>query len=150
MNLGRTVFSQWIGFLPDRAFRRWAARYGGGQKVRRFSCWDPFLAMAFAPLAYRESLRDIEACPRSLGGKFHHLGFRGDIARSTLAGANESRDGRIFAGRAQVLIRISRPWHAHDPIGIDLDPTLYALDSATIDLSLPLFPRAEFRKRKAE
>ena len=149
MNLGRTVFFQLIGFLPDREFRRCVARYGGDQKVRHFSCWDQFLAMAFAQLTYRESLRDIEACLRSLGGKFYHMGFRGKVARSTLADANESRDWRIFADFAQVLIRIARPLHAHDPIGIDLDQTLYALDSTTIDLSLSLFPWAKFRKRKA-
>ena len=149
MNLGRTVFSQLIGFLPDREFRRCVARYGGDQKVRYFSCWDQFLAMAFAQLTYRESLRDIEACLRSLGGKVYHMGFRGKVARSTLADANESRDWRIFADFAQVLIRIARPLHAHDPIGIDLDQTLYALDSTTIDLSLSLFPWAKFRKRKA-
>ena len=122
MILGRTVFPQWIGFLPDREFRRCAARYGDDQKVRRFSCRDQFLAMAFAQLTYRESLRDIEACLRSLGGKFYHMGFRGKVARSTLADANESRDWRIFADFAQVLIRIARPLYAHDPIGIDLDP----------------------------
>ena len=149
MILGRTVFSQWIGFLPGREFRRCAARYGGDQKVRRCSCRDQFLAMAFAQLTYRESLRDIEAYLRSLGGKFYHMGFRGKLVRSTLADAYQSRNWRIFADFAQVLIRIARPLYAHDPIGIDLDQTLYALDSTTIDLSLSLFPWAKFRKRKA-
>ena len=105
--------------------------------------------MAFAQFTYRESLRDIEACLRSMSGKLYHAGFRGNIARSTLADANENRDWRIFADFAQVLIRIARPLYAHDPIGIELDQTLYALDSTTIDLCLSLFPWARFRKHKA-
>jgi transposase len=105
--------------------------------------------MAFAQLTYRESLRDIEACLRSVGGKLYHMGFHGKVARSTLADANESRDWRIYADFAQVLIRIARPLYAHDPIGVDLDQSLYALDSTTIDLCLSLFPWARFRKHKA-
>ena len=105
--------------------------------------------MAFAQFTYRESLRDIEACLRSMGGKLYHVGFRGKVARSTLADANESRDWRIFADFAQVLIRIARPLYAHDPIGVELDQSLYALDSTTIDLCLSLFPWAKFRKHKA-
>jgi transposase len=105
--------------------------------------------MAFAQLTYRESLRDIEACLRALGAKLYHMGFQGKVARSTLADANESRDWRIFADFAQVLIRIARPLCAIDPIGVDLDHSLYALDSTTIDLCLSLFPWAKFRKHKA-
>src|ERR1700723_4069498 len=105
--------------------------------------------MAFAQLTYRESLRDIEACLRSMQGKLYQLGFRGKIARSTLADANESRDWRIYADFAQVLIAIARPLYVHDPIGVDLDQSLYALDSTTIDLCLSLFPWAKFRRRKA-
>jgi hypothetical protein len=105
--------------------------------------------MAFAQLTYRESLRDIEACLRSMSGKLYHMGFRGKVARSTLADANESRDWRIFADFAQVLIAIARPLYAHDPLGIDLDQSLYALDSTTIDLCLSLFPWAKFRQHKA-
>jgi len=105
--------------------------------------------MAFAPLTYRESLRDIEACLRSLQGKLYHIGFRGQVSRSTLADANENRDWRIFADFAQVLIGMARPLYAHDPIGVDLKQTLYALDSSTIDLCLSLFPWARFRKHKA-
>ena len=105
--------------------------------------------MAFAQLTYRESLRDIEACLRSVGAKLYHMGFRGKVARSTLADANESRDWRIYADFAQVLIAIARPLYARDPIGIDLDQSLYALDSTTIDLCLSLFPWAKFRKHKA-
>ena len=149
MNQGRTVFSQLISFLPDREFRRCVERYQGDIRLRGFSCWDQYLAMAFAQLTYRESLRDIEACLRSMQGKLYHLGFRGKVARSTLADANESHDWRIFADFAQVLIAIARPLHARDTIGIDLDQALYALDSTTIDLCLSLFPWAKFRRRKA-
>ncbi len=149
MNSGRTVFSQLISFLPDREFRRCVARYGGNRRLREFSCWDQYLTMAFAPLTYRESLRDIEACLRSLQGKLYHIGFRGQVSRSTLADANENRDWRIFADFAQVLIGMARPLYAHDPIGVDLKQTLYALDSSTIDLCLSLFPWARFRKHKA-
>ena len=149
MNSGRTVFSQLIGFLPDREFRRCVSRYDGDHCLREFSCWDQYLTMAFAQLTYRESLRDIEACLRSLHGKLYHMGFHGRVARSTLADANESRDWRIFADFAQVLIGIARPLYAHDPIGVDLDQSLYALDSTTIDLCLSLFPWARFRRHKA-
>ena len=149
MNLGRTVFAQLISFLPDREFRRCVSRYDGDCRWRGFSCWDQFLCMAFAQLSYRESLRDIEACLRSLGAKLYHMGFRSQVARSTLADANESRDWRIYADFAQVLIRIARPLYARDPIGVDLDQSLYALDSTTIDLCLSLFPWARFRRRKA-
>jgi hypothetical protein len=149
MNQGRTVFSQLIAFLPDREFRRCVARYDGDAGLRDFSCWNQYLTMAFAQLTYRESLRDIEACLRALGAKLYHMGFQGKVARSTLADANESRDWRIFADFAQVLIRIARPLCAIDPIGVDLDHSLYALDSTTIDLCLSLFPWAKFRKHKA-
>jgi hypothetical protein len=149
MNSGQSVFSQLIAFLPDREFRRCVARYGGDRRLRDFSCWDQYLTMAFAQLTYRESLRDIEACLRSLRGKLYHMGFHGRVARSTLADANESRDWRIYADFAQVLIGIARPLYAHDPMGVDLDQSLYALDSTTIDLCLSLFPWARFRQHKA-
>jgi len=149
MNQGSTIFSQRISFFPDREFRRCVVRYQGDAGLRNLSCWEQFLAMAFAQLTYRESLRDIEACLRALGTKRYHLGFRGKVARSTLADANESRDGRIFADFAQVLIRIARPLYAADTLGVDLDQSLYALDSTTIDLCLSLFPWAKFRQHKA-
>ena len=143
------MFSQLISFLPDREFRRCVSRYDGDSHLRGFSCWDQYLTMAFAQLTYRESLRDIEACLRAMGTKLYHMGFQGKVARSTLADANESRDWRIFADFAQVLIRTARPLYAADPIGVDLDHSLYALDSTTIDLCLSLFPWAKFRKHKA-
>jgi hypothetical protein len=149
MNTGRSVFSQLIEFLPHQEFQKCVARYGGGRYLKNLSCWDQYLAMAFAQLTYRESLRDIEACLRSVSGKLYHMGFRGKVARSTLADANESRDWRIYADFAQVLIALARPLYANDPIGIDLDQSLYALDSTTIDLCMSLFPWARFRKYKA-
>jgi hypothetical protein len=149
VNQGRTVFSQLLSFLPDREFRRCVARYQGDARPRGFSCWDQYLSMAFAQLTYREGLRDIEACLRALGGKLYHMGFHGRVARSTLADANDTHDWRIYADFAQVLIRVARPLYVSDPIGLDLDHSLYALDSTTIDLCLSLFPWARFRQHKA-
>ena len=149
MNLGRTVFSQIMEHLPVYEFQKCVARYRGDSHLRGFSCLDQYLAMSFAQLTYRESLRDIEACLRSVGSKLYHMGLRGKVSRTTLADANESHDWRIFADFAQVLIAIARPLYAGDPIGVDLDATLYALDSTTIELCLSLFPWARFRKHKA-
>jgi len=149
MNLGQTVFAQLVEHLPHKEFQKCVARYRGDYYLKSFSCWDQFLAMAFAQLTYRESLRDIEACLRSVRGKLYHAGFRSRPARSTLADANESRDWRIYADFAQVLIGIARPLYARDPMGVDLDQSLYALDSTTIDLCLSLFPWARFRRHKA-
>ncbi|MGH7937219.1 MAG: IS4 family transposase, partial [Chthoniobacterales bacterium] len=149
MNAGRTVFSQLIEFLPHKEFQKCVTRYRGDSHFRGFSCWDQMLAMTFAQLTYRESLRDIEACLRSVSGKLYHMGLRGKVARSTLAAANETHDWHIYADFAQVLIGIARPLYAGDPIGVDLNQSLYALDSTTIDLCLSLFPWARFRKQKA-
>ena len=149
MNLGQTVFSQLMEHLPHKEFQKCAARYSGDYNLKSFSCWNQFLAMAFAQLTYRESLRDIEACLRSLQSKLYHMGFRSKVSRSTLADANELRDWRIYADFAQVLIRIARPLYADDPLGVELDQNLYALDSTTIDLCLSLFPWARFRQHKA-
>jgi hypothetical protein len=149
MHVGRLVFSELISHLPHKEFQKCVARYDADPQWRRFSYWDQYLAMAFAQLTYREGLRDIEACLASVQGKLYHLGFRGKVARSTLADANECRDWRIFADFAHVLIGIARPLHACDPLGVDLDRTLYALDSTTIDLCLSLFPWAKFRQHKA-
>jgi len=149
MNIGRTVFSQLIDHVPNTDFQKCVSRYKGDHHVKTFSCWDQFLSMVFAQLTYRESLRDIEACLGSIGGKLYHMGIRSKIAKSTLADANEFRDWRIYADFAQVLIGIARPLYAQDPIGVDLNETLYALDSTTIDLCLSLFPWAKFRQHKA-
>jgi hypothetical protein len=149
MNSGRMVFAQLIDYLPHKQFQKCVARYGGDRYAKNFSCWDQYLAMAFAQLTYRESLRDIEICLRSVGGKLYHMGFRTSVARSTLADANESRDWRIFADFAQTLIATARDLYAREPMGVDLDQSLYALDSTTIDLCLSLFPWAKFRRHKA-
>ena len=149
MNVGRTVFAQLLDHLSSYEFQQCVTRYRGDYQQKTFACWDQYLAMAFAQLTYRDSLRDIEACLRSMQGKLYHMGFRGKVARSTLADANESRDWRIYADFAQVLIGAARPLYAHDPIGVDLEQSLYALDSTTIDLCLALFPWARFRQHKA-
>jgi len=148
MHNGRFIFSELISHLPHKEFQKCVARYDDDSQPRTFSHWDQYLTMAFAQLTYRESLRDIEACLRSVTGKLYHLGIRSKVARTTLADANESRDWRIFADFAQVLIRIARPLYAADPIGVDLDHSVYALDSTTIDLCLSLFPWAKFRRHK--
>ena len=149
MNQGRTVFAQVMEFLSHDEFRRCVNRYDGNQRMRRLSCWEQFLAMAFAQLTYRESLRDIEVCLAAQQSKLYHSGFRAPIKRSTLADANESRDWRIYADFAQTLISIARPLYADTDLGFDLDATLYALDATTIDLCLALFPWARFRRAKA-
>src|SRR5437773_10612545 len=149
MNAGRTIFSQVLDHLPWYEFQKCVTRYRGDYQQKSFSCWDQYLCMSFAQLTYRESLRDIEACLRSMSPKLYHMGLRGRVARSTLADANEARDWRIYADFAQVLIAIARPLYAQDPIGVELNDSLYALDSTTIDLCLSLFPWAKFRQHKA-
>lgn len=149
MNTGRTVFSQLMDLLPLRQFQECVKRYRGEYKVQSFSCLDQFLCMAFAQLTYRESLRDIEACLRAMKSKLYHMGIRGHIAKSTLADANESRSWRIYADFAQVLIAKAKRLYANEDFGIELDATVYALDSTTIDLCLSMFPWARFRKTKA-
>ena len=148
MYSGRTVFSQLMDFLPRHEFNKCVRRYQGNYRVRKFTCFDQFLCMAFAQLTYRESLRDIEACLRALHTKLYHAGIRSKVARSTLAEANENRDWRIYAEFAQVLIRRARMLYAGDDFGVELEQTAYAFDSTTIDLCLSLFPWAQFRKRK--
>ena len=149
MHVGRLVFAQLMDHLPPYEFQKCVTRYQGHYKFRGFSCLDQFLCLAFAQLTFRESLRDIEACLRAVEGKLYHVGFRGKISRSTLADANEAHDWRIYADFAQVLIGIARPMYAHESLGFDLDNTVYALDSTTIDLCLSVFPWARFRARKA-
>ena len=146
---GQFVFSQLVDFLPRRDFSACVERYRGNYKCRGFSCRDQFLAMAFAQLTYRESLRDIEICLRALGPKLYHAGFRSQISRSTIADANQRRDWRIFADFAHILIRRARALYAKDVLAVDLEQTAYALDSTTIDLCLSLFPWARFRTTKA-
>jgi hypothetical protein len=134
--------------LPSYEFRKCVDRYDGHFKVKSFSCWDQFLAMAFAQLTFRESLRGIQACLSSARPKLYHMGFRSPVCRNTLANANQVRDWRIYADFAQVLVRIARPLYAQEDLGVDLAHTVYALDSTIIDLCLALFPWAKFRKNK--
>lgn len=148
MNTGKTIFAQLMDFLPVNDFRKCVNRYSGHHKVKSFTCWDQFLALAFAQLTFRESLRDIQTCLRATQPKLYHMGFRGQVSRNTLANANQVRDWRIYADFAQILIGIARPLYASEPFGVDLEQTVYALDSTTIDLCLNLFPWAKFRKRK--
>lgn len=149
MNTGRTIFAQLMDFLPLNEFRQCVERYRGDYKVQSFSSLDQFLALAFAQLTGRESLRDIEACLRSQHSKLYHMGFRGAIARSTLAYANEHRDWRIFADFGQRLIATARQLYRDEPFGVELAETVYAMDSTTVDLCLSLFPWAQFRRRKS-
>ena len=148
MHTGQLVFAQLMDFLPRHEFNQCVRRYGGNLRARRFSCFDQFFCMAFAQLTYRESLRDIETCLRAMGPKLYHAGFRGRIARSTLADANEHRDWRIYADFAHVLIAVAKRLYANDGFAVDLDAAAYAFDSTTIDLCLALFPWARFRRRK--
>lgn len=149
MNVGRTVLAQLMDFVPRHEFKRCVARYRGHHKVQSFSCWDQFLCMAFAQLTFRESLRDIEACLRSISDRLYHCGFRGRVSRSTLADANEHRDWRIYADFARVLIDQARRLYRDEDLGVELDQTVYAFDSTTIDLCLSLFPWAPFQQQKA-
>ena len=149
MNQGQLVFAQLMQHLPLTTFRRCVARYAGEHKVKRFSCLDQYLCMAFAQLTYRESLRDIEACLRAQASKLYHMGLRSSVARNTLANANATRDWRIYCDFAQSLIAIARRLYAQEPLGVDLKDTVYALDSTTIDLCLSMFAWAPFRSTKA-
>lgn len=149
MYAGKLVFAQITEHLPLPVFRQCVERYGGHHKVKSFTCLDQFLCMTFAQLTYRESLRDIEACLRAHQHKLYHMGIRGGVSRNTLANANQVRDWRIYADFAQHLIKIARGLYVNDGFGVDLDNTVYALDSSTIDLCLSLFPWAPFRRTKA-
>ena len=148
MNKGQNIFSQVIDFLPQNKFRDCVNRYSGNYRVRSFTCYDQLLCMAFAQLTYRESLRDIECCLRVMREKLYHMGIRGKVSRSTLAKANETRDWRIYSDFAQVLIHEARRLYADEDFGLELNETVYALDSSTIDLCLSVFPWARFRKTK--
>jgi hypothetical protein len=153
MHQGQIVFAQLMQHCSHNEFRRCVDRYHGNHRVRNFSCWDQFLAMAFAQLTFRESLRDLEDSLGALPQKLYHMGFHSPLKRSTLADANERRDWRIFADFAHSLIAIARPLYADSPLeidfGDDLEALLYAFDSTTIDLSLTLFPWAKFRRAKS-
>jgi len=149
MYTGKLVFSQIIDHLPMHTFRRCVQRYRGNRKIKRFSCLDQYLCMAFAQLTYRESLRDIEACLRAQHNKLYHMGIRAAVSRNTLSNANKVRDWCIYADLAQSLIHIARGLYIDEDFGVELDQTVYALDATTIDLCLSVFPWAHFRQTKA-
>ena len=149
MNAGKLLFAQLMDFLPWTSFARSVARYRGDRRVRNLTCAEQFRALAFAQLAYRESLRDIEACLNAQPNKLFAMGFRSPVRRSTLAEANESRDWRIYAELAQRLMLQARKLYAQESLGMDLDAAAFALDSTTIDLCLSLFPWAHFRSTKS-
>jgi len=149
MNARKAVFAQIMEHLPRYEFDKYVKKYKGNHRVRKFSCYDQFLCLAFAQITYRESLRDIETCLNSHHEKLYHIGFRGQISRSTLADANEKRDCLIYQEFAYHLISIARKLYQNEKLAIDLDYSLYAFDSTTIDLCLSLFPWAHFRKTKA-
>lgn len=149
MNTGRTIFAQVMDLLPLPEFRRCVDRYRGDYKVQSFSCLDQFLCLAFAQFTYRESLRDIETCLRAHSRQLYHMGFRGGISRNNLAHANRQRDWRIYADFARLLIAQARTLYQNEPFGVELDQTVYAFDSTTIDLCLSLFPWAQFRRHKS-
>ncbi len=149
MHSGKLVFAQLMEFLPRYEFSKCVQRYQGNRRVRRFRCWDQFMVMAFAQLTFRESLRDVETCLRAMPRNLYHAGIGIAVARSTLAQANETRDWRIWADLAQVLITRARQLHAHEGWGIGLKANGYAFDTTTIDLCLKLFPWAQFRRHKS-
>jgi len=149
MNSGHTVFRQLLQYLPRHEFNSCVSRYHGEYYAKSFSTFDQFLCLAYAQMAGRESLRDIQTCLNSHKEKLYHIGFRGDVSRTTLADANERRDWRIFQDFGQVLIGIAQELYKGDPLAIELKQPLFAFDSTTIDLCLSLFPWAEFRKTKA-
>jgi hypothetical protein len=149
MNTMNTIFSQIMDFVPKYEFNELVKKYNGNYKVRKFSCWDQFLSMSFAQLTYRESLRDIEACLNAQPKKLYHMGIKGHVTRTNLANANQNRDWRIYAEFAQIMISCARKLYRDDSeFSTELDNTIYALDSSTIDLCLSLFPWAKFRRNK--
>ena len=149
MSAKELVFAQLMELIPRHEFNTCVKRYGGNHRLRHFSCRDQFLCMAFAQLTFRESLRDIETCLRSLEPKLYRAGFRSRVSRSTLADANRLRDWRIYHDLAQGLIAEARTMYAKQPLGFELSHTAYALDATTIDLCLSLFPWAPSMQSKA-
>ena len=149
MHSGKLVFAQLMAHLPLHTFRQCVAKYPSHYPTLTFSHLDQFLCLAFAQLTYRESLRDIETCLRAHQAKLYHLGIRGNIAKSTLADANESRNWRIYQDFALSQIKLARKLYSQDSFAVELEQTVYALDTTTIDLCLSVFPWARFRQAKA-
>lgn len=137
-----------MDFLPLHEFRKCVKRYQGNYRIKNFSCLDQFLCMAFAQLTFRESLRDIETCLRSMKSKLYHMGIRSQVSRNTLANANEKRDWRIYADFAQILMHTAKNLYINEKFAVQLDQAAYALDATTVDLSLSVFPWARLSKYK--
>lgn len=149
MNSGKTVLAQIMDFVSRYEFEKCVDKYNGNYNVKSFTCWEQYIVMCFAQLTYRESLRDIEACLNSISNRLYHCGLKNQIAKSTLADANEKRDWRIYSNFSQKLIIEARALYKEDNnFSLDIDEIAYALDSSTIDLCLSLFPWAKFRKKK--
>ena len=149
MNTGRTILSQLLDFVSKYEFDKCVEKYKGNYRVQSFTCWEQFIVMAFAQITHRESLRDIESCLGAVASKLYHSGVKSKVKKSTLSDANESRDWRIYAEFAQLLIQEARSLYKEDnSFSVDIDEIAYALDSSTIDLCLSLFPWAKFRKNK--
>lgn len=148
MNESKPIFSQLLEFLPKRQFRRIVKKYSGNKKVSSFSCWDQFVCMMFAQLTYRESLRDIEACLRAVDKKLYHVGIRGRVSKSTLADANNTRDWQIYKDFASLLIKEARKLYVDEPLSVELEETVYALDASIIRLCLSVFPWAKYQTNK--
>jgi hypothetical protein len=149
MYAGSTIFAQLMDIVPWRRFETCVSRYQGNYKAKNFTCAEHFRVMAFAQLTYRESLRDIEVCLQALGSRRYHMGIHSTVSRNNLAHTNETRDWRIYADFAQLLISRAKALYANEPLGLELNSTVYALDSTTIDLCMKLFPWARFRKTKS-
>ena len=149
MNSGRYVLSQLLDLIHWQTLSRLVERYDAESNVRHFGCRQQLICMVFAQLTWREGLRDIATCLNAKPSALHHLGFGKPVAKSTLADANEQRDWRLWEDLAKGLMRKARALYAGEDLGLDLDNTIYALDSTTIDLSLTLFPWADFRQTKA-
>jgi hypothetical protein len=145
---GTPVFAQVMSYLPLKTFQKCVDQFDGNRYTKNFSCLDQYRCMAFAQLTYRESLRDIEVCLRAQKNKLYHMGIRGRVSRSTLADANEKRSWKIYESLGQSLISEARRLYVGEDLGLDLDNTVYALDSSTIDLCLSVFPWAPFRRAK--
>lgn len=149
MNSGRHILSQILDLVHWQTLSRLGERYDAESRVRHFGCRQQLICMAFAQLTWREGLRDIAECLNARPGTLYHLGFREPVAKSTLADANEQRDWHLWEDLAKTLMRKARPLYAGEDLGLDIENTVYALDSTTVDLSLTLFPWADFRKTKA-
>jgi len=149
MNSGRYILSQVLDLVHRQTLDRLVERYDAESRVRHFGCRQQLICMAFAQLTWREGLRDIAECLNARPATLYHLGFSEPVAKSTLADANEQRDWRLWEDLAKTLMRKARPLYAGEDLGLDIDNTVYALDSTTVDLSLTLFPWADFRKTKA-